>query len=163
MKLLKTVNIILERWYDGVVILVASVLIFMMLAISYDVAMRYFFNNPTTWVLGITPVLILWITFLGGGWLLRKDGHVRIDIILHSLSPGKRRILTTVNAIVAGLAWMILFWFSLKVSIGDLRAKIWTTDVPSLPSGIILAVIPLGSLFLCVESIRNAYKHWNDK
>ena len=41
---------------------------------------------------------LLYITLLGAAWLLRKEGHVNMDIFYNRLSPRKRAILDVLTA-----------------------------------------------------------------
>src|SRR4030066_922155 len=83
----------------------ATMVIFMMLAISYSVMMRYLFNRPIAWIVEISSYLMLYITFLGTAWLLRRDGHVEIDLFTSHLSPKTKaafKSLTSIGGAVVG-------------------------------------------------------------
>src|SRR4030066_1059734 len=83
----------------------AMMVIFMMLAISYSVMMRYLLNRPVAWIVEISSYLMLYITFLGTAWLLRRDGHVEIDLFTSHLSPKTKaafKSLTSIGGAVVG-------------------------------------------------------------
>ena len=64
----------------GVLFVLAGVLImFVMLATSTDVTMRYFLNRPIVWLMEVSEAILVYITFLGCAWVLKRDAHVRID------------------------------------------------------------------------------------
>ena len=63
----------------------AVVLIFMTISVNYEIIMRYFLNNPTLWVNRASCFSLIYITFLGGAWVLAKEGHVRIEVLLDAL------------------------------------------------------------------------------
>jgi len=86
----------------------ATMVIFMMLAISYSVMMRYLFNRPIAWIVEISSYLMLYITFLGTAWLLRRDGHVEIDLFTMMMKPrtkAKLKAILSIGGAVVGLSW----------------------------------------------------------
>ena len=72
-----------KRFWDGfdwLLKLLANagmVLLFlMMLSVCWEVFSRYYLGRGTAWVIEFSEYSILFMTFLGTAWLLRKDGHV---------------------------------------------------------------------------------------
>ena len=65
----------LIRIHDGLskmLFYAAGVLLFFMaLAISYEVTMRYFFNEPTVWVMDFSEYALIYSTFMAAPWLLK--------------------------------------------------------------------------------------------
>jgi hypothetical protein len=61
-------------WLAGAVLLISMVLV------PYEVIMRYFFNNPTSWSMELTQYLFCTMVALGGGWVLLTKGHVNVTI-----------------------------------------------------------------------------------
>ena len=58
----------------GVVALVA-----MMAIVTFDVVLRYFFNDPTVWAGEVASFLTISVVFLGLGQNIRQDDHIRIE------------------------------------------------------------------------------------
>ena len=54
-------------------------------AILYDVVMRYGFNAPTPWAFDLTKQLFGFYFILLGGYALRHQAHVRVDLISEML------------------------------------------------------------------------------
>jgi len=51
------------------------------LLISYDVGMRYFFNEPQVFVDELASFLELLVVFGGAAYTFRAGGHVRVDLL----------------------------------------------------------------------------------
>ena len=70
--------------YEKFVIFVGDVsqwlIMALILVICYDVAMRYFINNPQAWAYETSYILGAWAGSLGFGSLYVKRGIVRVDI-----------------------------------------------------------------------------------
>ena len=71
--------------------LVSVVAIVFALIIVFDVFMRYVLNDPTRWAFDVTKQLYGFYFVLLGGYALRHDSHVRVDLLTGGLSPGVRR------------------------------------------------------------------------
>ncbi len=135
-------------------IVAGALVIGLMVCISADVTARYLFKSPISWVFESTEYGLLYITFLGAAWLLRRDGHVRVDVVLNRLSPQPRLILEIITfLILAGICFM-LFWYGTQVTIDNFKRGILSVKYYEVPKFIFLAVIPLGSLLLFIESIK---------
>lgn len=65
-------------------------------AMVYEVAARYLFSAPTEWAFDIAYMSNGAIFLLGVAWVLRQDGHIRIDVIRKKLPPGLTRIADSV-------------------------------------------------------------------
>ena len=61
MKLLAKAIKIYDRIIDISVILAGILVIFLMLSVSFEVALRYFFAHPTSWVVEIAGYILLYI------------------------------------------------------------------------------------------------------
>src|SRR5690625_471832 len=56
-------------------------LLFMAISIFYGVMMRYIFNVPIQWVVEINGYMLVAVTLLSMSYVLRIDGHIRVDIL----------------------------------------------------------------------------------
>ncbi|MBB3992920.1 TRAP-type mannitol/chloroaromatic compound transport system permease small subunit [Sulfitobacter undariae] len=59
--------------------------------IIYDVVMRYAFNDPTRWAFDVTKQLYGFYFVMLGGYALRHQSHVRVDLITETLGDTSRR------------------------------------------------------------------------
>lgn len=75
-------------------------LIFVM---TYEVVARYFFAKPTSWAYDLTWMLYGTIVFMGGGYTLLRNSHVRVDVIYHLFSE-------RVRAGIEVFCYMVLFF-----------------------------------------------------
>lgn len=59
--------------------------------IVYDVFMRYALNDPTRWAFDVTKQLFGFYFILLGGYALRHQSHVRVDLLTERMRPAMRR------------------------------------------------------------------------
>ena len=83
------------RWIDAIneVVgrVVAVVAVIFAAIIIYDVVMRYVFNAPTRWAFDVTKQLFGFYFVMLGGYALRHQSHVRVDLVTGALPRGARR------------------------------------------------------------------------
>ncbi len=59
--------------------------------IIYDVFLRYALNDPTRWAFDVTKQLYGFYFVMLGGYALRHQAHVRVDLVTEMLSATTRR------------------------------------------------------------------------
>lgn len=152
---------ILNNLYDVVVRILAYIAgltaILIMFAISYGVIARKFFASPVPWVIEISSYALLYITFLGSPWVLRNNGHVRVDLLYSVLGRRNKNILSLAASVLGAVTSFILLAYGLAVTVDNWERNIMVMNTLAAPKFALLGVIPLGSLFLLVEFLRRAY------
>ena len=116
-------------------ILVAALAI----CVGLEVVMRYFFAAPTRWVIEFSEYALLWIAFLAGAWILRAEGHVRVEML---------------GAVVCA----VFCWVSATYVLG-IRAsgEMLFKSVP-IEKWAVMAVIPPGLALLAIQFARRAFR-----
>jgi TRAP-type C4-dicarboxylate transport system permease small subunit len=136
----------------------ATMVIFMMLAISYSVVMRYLFNRPIAWIVEISSYLMLYITFLGTAWLLRRDGHVEIDLFTVMMKPRTKAKLKAILSIGGAVVGFILAWKGALITIDYFKRGVMAMDILNTPQFLLMAIIPIGGFLLMVEFILRIFR-----
>ncbi len=72
--------------------------VFMTLATVYDVCVRYFLNQPTTWATELSTYVLIATIFLGAGYTHLTENNVRVNLLMGRLQPAGARTLALVNA-----------------------------------------------------------------
>ncbi len=132
-------------------------LIFTTLSVCVEVVMRYFLNQPLTWVDEITEYILLYITFLGAAWVLKNDGHVIIDLVLMKLRVKGRMILGLISSTVCILSCSALVWYGAQVAWDHYQRGVYNPTLLEFPKGPVIAIIPVGSFFLLIQFLRRFY------
>ncbi len=83
-RLIDGVNEAVGRVVSVVAVLFASIII-------YDVTMRYAFNAPSRWAFDISKMLYGFYFVMLGGYALRHQAHVRVDLLTEKLGHKARR------------------------------------------------------------------------
>lgn len=83
-RLIDQINEVIGRMVSWVAIIFAVITII-------DVVMRYFFHLPTRWAFDVSKQLYGFYFIMLGGYALRHQAHVRVDLLIGHLSPTVRR------------------------------------------------------------------------
>ncbi len=150
--------------FDGLVSAGAAIagliFLFMMVAVCVDVIMRYWFQAPMGWVVEVCEYLLLYVTFLGAAWLLRKNGHVRVDLVYFYLSQRSIARLKFITAVAGSIACAILVVIGCQSTIDAFIRGNPEIKTLSIPKWTLLWVIPYGSLLLSIQFARQVREHW---
>lgn len=92
----------------------------LMCAITYEVIMRYLFRAPTVWSYDLSYMIGGSLMALGGAYVLKNKGHVRVDILYLRFSPRRQIVLDIVFTVLLFFPMMIVLlyysidhaWFS---------------------------------------------------
>ncbi len=136
----------LNRW------LLIVILAAMALMVFTNVALRFLTDESILWVEEVSRYLMIWLTFLGAGLVLRYGGHIGIDT-LQEMAP---RYAVAIRWVIFVL---LLGFFGFMVWIGIRYATLtWsqTTPVMQIPVGFVYLAMPVGFALLIVHLLLMA-------
>lgn len=141
-----------RRLEDGFVALNAWAVIACLAAMAgvvfANVALRYVANASIPWADEVARYLMIWMTFLGAGLVLRQGGHVAITSLRDAL-PGRLQV-----ALRAALVVMLMGFFAYMVWVGwdyMQRARFQRTPALRLSFRLVYAAMPIGFALLMVH------------
>jgi len=149
---------LLDRLNNAMAWLAAAAIIFMMLAISYAVMMRYAWNKPVPWIVEISSYLMLYITFLGTAWLQRKGGHVELDLLTGRLKPRVRAGLKAVTSLGGAVVGFVLAWKGSLVTVDYFQRDVIAIGILNTPQFLLMGIIPIGGFLLLVQFLIQAWR-----
>ncbi len=88
------------------------------------VALTIFFNASGRYLTGwsflggeeLSRLLTVWITFVGAYGLVRREGHVNIDLVVRVVPPRVQRIFRGIVAAIGLVAMLYLAWWAYKLT-----------------------------------------------
>jgi TRAP-type C4-dicarboxylate transport system permease small subunit len=115
--------------------------------ITYDVAMRFFFEEPQLFVDEVASFLELFVIFGGLAYTFRTGGHVRVDLVTGRL-PGRTRTWLRVTGLVLGVVFLaVVIWTTAQSALTAYRYG-RVSAVMLYPLWAPMALIPLGLALL---------------
>lgn len=139
------------------VVISAVFLLGLTFIVGADITLRYLFLRPLGWVKEISEYILVVLGFLVAAWILKDDGHVKMDLVLTKVSP---RAQTMMNIITSGISTIVVFvitWFSVRVILQFYQTKLVTPSVLEPQKWILIIPIFVGCLLLIVQFIRRTY------
>lgn len=157
MKLLTRITNVFDRILGVLAIWACVLLTLTMLGVVVEIIMRAFADHPISWMVEITEYCLLWITFLGAAWLLKKEGHVKMDLILNKLNPKFQTLLNISTSMIGIIVWLVITWFSAMVTWNYFETGGTFATERHLLKWPVFAIIPIGSFLLLTQLMRRTY------
>lgn len=149
-----------DRIIDLMTVVAGILLICALLMVSGAIASRYFLGRPIGWVVEITEYIILYIAFLVAAWVLKKEEHVKMDMVLNQLNRRAQSLLNVITSAISTIVCFIIIWFGTKVARELYQTGYFTPTLLELPKFLIIGIIPLGSVLLFIQFVRRTYNYW---
>lgn len=136
-------------------IMLAGILILMTL----QIIMRYFFNHPLQWTDEISRMCMVWMTFLGSVLAFRNRAHICVDLITNSLPERAGKTLTVIADVLTAAFLILLAVFGFKYA----KMHIKTVSlVTGIRKGISYSVIPVSAVWMLLYLVRNMINRFKE-
>ena len=134
-----------------------------MLITTYDVVARYVFNRPTIFAYDMSRWIYYYCTLLMAAWVLRKKGHVKIDIVLVMLRNKTHvALLETINSFLIFVACAFLLWQGVVSTAEDIMANTLTNSAIRIPRFWLFVAIPISALLLICQAFGRLRSHYHE-
>jgi len=154
MKILQKLEGAFDKTITIFAVLAALVVVFMMISVSFNVVLRYFLGRPLLWVFEINELAILYMTFLGTAWVLRREGHVGMDLLFAWVSRRTELFLNIVTSFISAIACLIATLYGVPVTWDYYIKGIYQISLLELPTALFLAIVPIGFFLLFIQFLR---------
>jgi len=136
------------------------IIVLLMLAMCYEVVLRYFFDAPTTWAGDFSGYMQYVLVLVGAAWVLKMRGHTRIDILVTRFSPRTQQVLGLVTSCVAFVACGLFIWVGVQATLIAYQGHEFLYRDIEVPLYPLYAVIPFSFILLCIQFGRMVYNGW---
>ncbi|MHB8765293.1 MAG: TRAP transporter small permease [Deferrisomatales bacterium] len=138
----------------GAAVAAGGLLLFVTISVSYAILARAAGWYQPIWVVQFNEYALLWITFLGGAWVLRQGGHVAIDLVTVRLPPAGQRGAEGLQRWLGAAVCGVLAAFSAATVWDHYLRGVEDVQAVDVPKSLVLAVIPLGFALLAAQCLR---------
>jgi len=135
-----------NRWALIAILAAMAVMVFA------NVALRFLTDHSILWVEEVSRYLMIWLTFLGAGLVLRYGGHIGIDTLQERV-PGVAPAIRAVIFVLLLAFFMGMAWLGARYA---LLAWEQTTPVLQIPIGAVYLAMPIGFGLLIVHLLLMA-------
>ncbi len=151
---------ILERTINITGILACALLLFSWLSVCAEVIFRYFLDRPILWVVEVTEYILVQITFLASAWLLNREGHVSVDLLVSNLNENLRTKFDLVTSIIGAIVCLILTFGGIVATWNVFQENFIIPKQLGIPKYIVMIVIPIGCFLLFCQFLRRFRFAW---
>lgn len=131
-----------NRWLLILLLLAMACIVFA------NVVLRYTTGDSIVWAEEVARHLMIWVTFLGAGLVLRFGGHVAIDNLHQAVSTRSARWLRTLVGVGIGIFCLVMTYFSVLYV---WATRFQTTAATDIPISFIYVAMPVGFLLMFVH------------
>lgn len=140
-------------WYDRVLQAMAALAAILLgasaLAITLDVVGRNVGLGSVPWILEVSEYVLPLATFLVAPWLLRRNEHVRLDILLQAM-PRLGHVTNVVGLAVSG----VLVVYGVRTILNSAQQGAMVLKSVVFPEWWLYAPVPLCFGLLAIEFVR---------
>lgn len=157
MKSVVKAKAIFDRTVDLLASVAGALIIFTMLLICIAVVMRYFLNCPILWAELVSGAMLLYLTFLSATWILKREGHVKVDILLSRLNPRTQAMLGIISSIIGVVICLFLIVYGIEMTWYHFQEGIRIIGIVPVPKAPIMVIIPICGLPLLIQFVRRGF------
>lgn len=142
---------IMDRGVNWVLAVLMAV---MVVVITLQVWYRFILNDPLDWSEELGRYIFVWISFLGSAAGVRYQVHLGIDILEKVVGPELfRYVVILINIVIQIFLLFVIYWgFTLLAVV-----RFQTSPSMLLPMTYPYAAVPVGAIFMLVNSLRIAH------
>lgn len=157
MRLLSHLSVALGTGVNFVAYFAAVILVFLMSIVGTGIFSRYVLHSPIGWVNEMTEYLLVYLGFLPAAWVLKDEGHIKMDLVLNELSPRTQCMMNIITSIICTIVCFVLTWFSFKVTLKLYQTGYLMPTIYHPPKFILVAGIFVGLLLFSLQLIARTY------
>jgi TRAP-type C4-dicarboxylate transport system permease small subunit len=148
---------VFDKFIEFLALLGGILVLYITLATVYTIFTRYLKLNPPIWTMQFNEYCLLWLAMLGTTWLLKKDRHTKIDIVITHLNPIGQGVLFIFTSILGGLACLVVVWFSAENLTLLIQRGIIDVNSIDVPKFLPYSIIPPAYFLLTIQFFRGVY------
>lgn len=128
-------------------------LLVMMVTICYDAIMRYVFAAPTLWSLELNTMLVLFVTVIPAGEVLRSNMQLRITFFTDRMGKRVRGFLDALASLAGVLFCGFMVWKGLAMAMHAFKYGERMSTAIGTPFVVPYMLIPIGFGVMCLQYV----------
>ena len=123
------------------------ILALMVILISLDVVLRYFFNRPIKGSYELIEFMMVLVVFLGLAYTQVRKGHVSITLFTGKLSPGQLSVILSITYLLCIIIFSLITWRGI-LQAEALRVNGTSSDLLFIPNFPFMWIVVIASVLL---------------
>jgi len=128
-----------------------------------DIGTKLAIGRSLPWVAEIVEYSLLWLTFLGTGWVLKQNAHIKMDMVLDRLPPKYAGFVNLLTSILGTVVCLVMTVYSARVTCQHFQSGYRLLTFMTVPAALVNFIIPVGFALLTVQFARRVHVCWNHR
>ncbi len=141
----------MEEVFCGTALLMTAIILFV------NVMLRYFFKASTSWAEELIKYMMVWIAFIGASICVRREAHVRIDILFSYLPPKVGKVLNMGVYLISLCFCMAMVWYGYKMTVFSMEFQ-QLSPALQIPMWIPYLSIPIGFALMTLRFSQQVFR-----
>jgi len=140
-----------EDWFAGILFWGLAFIVFL------QFFTRYILNDSLAWTEEIARYGLMWVVFIGGAMVTRRNTHIAVELLSNVMKPGPLRatLLACVDVVKLGFLGLLAYF---SVTITE-RMHMQRMTVFDLPMSYVYAGVGLGCFMMLARQIQNFWRN----
>jgi len=131
-----------------------SLLVVLVLIISWQVFARYVMGKPPSWSEEIAIILVVWFGLLGAGLGVRDKSHLAVEFFVRGMKGGTKMFFYRLSyALIVAFSVLMIAAGSRLVRFVNLNQEI--NPATGIPVGFTYLAIPLAGAFIFLHAMKH--------
>ncbi len=152
LELFKNMKLAMDKLEKIILVILAVLFSVMVIALFYQIIMRFIFQNANSWSEEMTRYSFIWMTMLGSAVATRRSRNMDVDFLVKKMPKLLRNLnsVVTKGLIIAFIVVLIIYGISLVgITHKQLSAGL------RVPMSYIYASVPTGGILMLLFIIEN--------
>lgn len=137
---------------SGILLFVAVVLSFL------ELTLRNLFYFSIVGIDQIITYIVIWSTFLGAGYAVAMNAHVRMDLLEQVVSPRAGLIISLMTWVLCVAFSVILIFSGIALVDESIKLKEMTIGVIRIPLWYIQSIMAISAMLFLIGSVVNTFQ-----
>jgi len=142
----------ISRWSGR---LVAILVPLMVLALSYEVISRYFFNAPTLWAQDVAVFSFGYVGLVGGAYVMRERAHINVDLFYARMRPRGKALCDVITGVIAMFFLTLVVIYGWRETARAFELGLGRPTDWAPPLGPFILPIVIGGVLLLLQTLAN--------
>ena len=131
--------------------IVSFLILFLAIALMYEVVARYVFNKPSQWAHELGMFMFGAACMLSGAYVLLHKSHVNLDLLYSRVTRRKQAILDLITAPVFFFVMILILWHGTDFALNSWKMLEISSSPWHPPYYPIKTIIPIAALLLLLQ------------
>lgn len=133
-------------------------LMFLLTILSYQVILRFVFNNSNSWSEELARYLFIWFVYMTASFAIVQWAHIRIEALMNIWPKKVRKYIAYAGALIFTVYAAIICFFAADYTMDLFATKQFSMGM-RIPMWTMYAAIPVSHGFWVIRLIQRLYRN----